>query len=98
MKKKSEEEDGGDLQVDEKVEERRSPVRIPAPCRPSKQEIEEHELTHTPFRPWCRCCVKGRANKKPSCEEEQGGEKDGEWSGKDGNGLFLHEQGRGGGK
>ena len=52
-------------QLCEEGEEGRSPVRMPAPCRPSKQEIEEHELTHTPFRSWCKFCVKGRANNNP---------------------------------
>ena len=22
--------------------------------------VEQHELTHIPFRPWCRACVRGR--------------------------------------
>ena len=26
----------------------------------SDKEREEHELTHTPFRAWCPCCVTGR--------------------------------------
>ena len=28
---------------------------------PSASEIEEHRLTHHPFRSWCRECVEGRA-------------------------------------
>ena len=42
-------------------EEGRTPVRMATPCRPSKQEREEHDLTHTPFRAWCKYCVMGRA-------------------------------------
>jgi hypothetical protein len=30
------------------------------PCLPTKSEIEEHRLTHLPFRNWCPFCVKGR--------------------------------------
>jgi len=30
------------------------------PCLPTKSEIEEHRLTHLPFRSWCPFCVKGR--------------------------------------
>ena len=32
---------------------------------PSKLEVEEHELTHLPFRNWCRHCVRGRGNEFP---------------------------------
>ena len=28
---------------------------------PSEQEIEEHVATHMPFKPWCPCCVAGKA-------------------------------------
>ena len=30
--------------------------------RPSKEEIEVHELTHFPFKNWCEICVKAKAN------------------------------------
>jgi len=30
------------------------------PKMPSKVEVEAHEMTHLPFRSWCRHCVKGR--------------------------------------
>ena len=29
--------------------------------RPSKREMEEHMLTHIPFRTWCPHCVRGKA-------------------------------------
>ena len=29
------------------------------PTLPSQEEIDLHELTHLPFRNWCRHCVKG---------------------------------------
>ena len=34
-------------------------VRIPKP--PSAQAIQEHQLTHTPFREWCTHCIAGKA-------------------------------------
>jgi len=43
-------------------EEGRAAARSPKVYKPSKEEIEEHRKTHCPFRSWCRCCVKGRAN------------------------------------
>ena len=27
---------------------------------PTKAEREEHDVSHVPYRPWCRCCVMGR--------------------------------------
>ncbi len=39
---------------------KRIPVRIPNPLQPSQEEIDEHELTHLPFRSWCRHCVRGK--------------------------------------
>ena len=32
----------------------------PSPVMPSAAEVEEHNLTHTPYRSWCDCCVQGR--------------------------------------
>ena len=32
-----------------------------APARPSRAEIEAHEVSHLPFWDWCACCVRGRA-------------------------------------
>ena len=30
------------------------------PLRPSQREVDAHELTHLPFRNWCRHCMRGR--------------------------------------
>ena len=32
----------------------------PAPKQPSQQEIQEHNLTHMPYRSWCPICVQGK--------------------------------------
>ena len=32
--------------------------------QPSRKEIEEHMLTHIPFRSWCPHCVRGKARAK----------------------------------
>ena len=32
--------------------------------QPSKREVEEHMLTHIPYRPWCPYCVRGKARAK----------------------------------
>ena len=34
---------------------------LPVPRQPSQHEREEHELTHLPFRAWCKTCVAAKA-------------------------------------
>ncbi len=34
--------------------------RARAPVTPSAQEVLEHDVTHIPYRNWCRHCVEGR--------------------------------------
>jgi hypothetical protein len=31
-----------------------------APMQPTKKMIEDHEVSHLPFRNWCATCVRGR--------------------------------------
>ena len=31
-----------------------------SPVKPSREEVETHNLTHLPYRNWCRHCVRGR--------------------------------------
>ena len=38
---------------------------------PTRTEIEEHHLTHLPFRSWCHHCVRGRGKELP---HKRGGE------------------------
>ena len=38
----------------------RVPVKTQDPRLPSPQEIEEHSLTHLPYRSWCCHCVRGK--------------------------------------
>ena len=51
----------------------REVVRKHDPRQPSQQEKEEHEMTHLPFRRWCRRCIMGRGREedcRKSMEEE----------------------------
>ena len=41
------------------------PKAIWTPKRPTVKEVEEHNLTHLPFRNWCIFCVKGKAKDDP---------------------------------
>ena len=43
------------------AEQETEPLRsAPAPERPPAAEIEEHRITHTPYRAWCDGCRRGR--------------------------------------
>ncbi len=49
---------GEDVQAEEEIE----PVTVaPSPMRPSAPLVEEHRITHVPYRCWCRECVEGKA-------------------------------------
>jgi len=41
------------------------------PKLPSKEEVNAHEMTHLPFRNWCRHCVKGRGVETPHRKSER---------------------------
>ena len=56
---------GQAVPVGDFVANERQPERAPQPYRlpkaPSKTEVQNHELTHLPFQPWCRQCVESYA-------------------------------------
>ncbi len=52
-------------------EEGRRPRVLKDVVRVSKKEREEHEATHTPYRPWCRHCVRARARNEPHCKRKK---------------------------
>ena len=60
-------------EVDEEVRKPRPAVR---PYTPTKAEVYEHEVTHLPYRTWCKHCVRGRGVSTPhrqgSREEKMG--------------------------
>ena len=74
---RTEEEDaaeiGGDSlsQATEGEEEGSKAKGMHAPRVVSKEEREEHERTHIPYRSWCRACVKGRKRKKPHMKKSR---------------------------
>ena len=40
---------------------------LPQPRLPSRQEVQEHELTHIPYRSWCVHCVRGAGRSDAHC-------------------------------
>ena len=35
-------------------------VKMNDPAMPSEEERRDHEMTHLPYRSWCRHCIRGR--------------------------------------
>jgi len=48
------------LNVDENGEEAEPVKRATDPGAPTTAQVEEHRMTHIPFRSWCKWCVLGR--------------------------------------
>ncbi len=40
---------------EEEEEEGQEPKVVKDPGSPTRDEIDQHNVTHTPFRPWCTC-------------------------------------------
>ena len=53
---------------DEHEKQAVSPPLIKAPQQPTREEWEQHQTTHTPYKSWCPHCVAARAvrRKHPS--------------------------------
>ena len=53
------------IECDDKAEDDPEEVQdskvAPSPSLPSKAEVEEHRITHLPFRSWCKECIMGKA-------------------------------------
>ena len=58
-------------QVDDELVEVEDTFELCQPCvasspyAPSRQERAEHNVTHCPFRSWCKHCVEGKAKNSP---------------------------------
>ena len=71
-----EEEDFHEIVCEEKEsEEARAPEVLRDPGAPTLQEVEEHNITHMPFRSWCPRCVTGKAQERPHRKQETQGHK-----------------------
>ena len=52
----------------------RKPKKINDPRQPTEEERRQHEMTHLPYRSWCRHCVKGRGKNAPHKKQDDEGE------------------------
>ncbi len=41
------------------------------PGSPSKEEVNQHNCTHMPFRPWCEVCVESRGREDPHFQKRK---------------------------
>ena len=49
------------IEGDDLEEEVQPTKTAPSPQLPSAEEVEEHRISHLPFRNWCRECIEGKA-------------------------------------
>ena len=49
----------------------RKTVNVNSPYKPSEAEVDDHYLTHLPYRSWCRHCIRGRG--KETSHQQQAG-------------------------
>ena len=70
-RKRKEEEGAG-----EEDEEGHRPRHKIVSDKPSQKEIDEHMITHIPFRDWCPHCVRGKSKSTPHRKRQEGGEEE----------------------
>ena len=65
---------GGDpvRETEESETEARQAKAATIPARPSQKEVDNHMLTHLPYRAWCPHCVRGKAKGKPHPRDKDG--------------------------
>ena len=57
-----------DAEVDEEM---RKPKPAARPYTPTRAEVYEHEVTHLPYRSWCKHCVYGRGVSSPHVKPDK---------------------------
>ena len=72
----ADQEDFAEIMCEEpETEEARAPEVLRDPGAPTEKEVEEHNVTHLPFRTWCPHCVAGKAQDRPHREVKDQDEK-----------------------
>ena len=67
MPEMEEEEDEAGQGQEEKEDTREEAMRcqvVRDPGEPSQRERDEHDVTHLPFRSWCRICLEAKGKEK----------------------------------
>jgi hypothetical protein len=59
------------LEADDEVQKGiRKIAKLGEPREPTAEERKEHEMTHLPYRNWCRHCVRGRGKEAAHCRQD----------------------------
>ncbi len=54
-------EDDEEIEIGSEPNDDVEPMKVaPSPQMPSAAEVEEHRVSHLPFRSWCRECMEGK--------------------------------------
>ena len=56
--------------VQESEAGKRETIRLQTPYKPSQEEVDDHDLTHLPYRSWCRHCIRGRGTETSHFAQE----------------------------
>ena len=48
----------------------RNPRKLLDPKLPTKKDVDEHNLTHLPYRNWCQYCVEGKGKMAPRFKQQ----------------------------
>jgi hypothetical protein len=62
-----------ELEAEEVQRGSRKMTKLNDPKEPSAEERRIHEMTHLPFRSWCRHCVRGRGKEAAHRTQPKGG-------------------------
>ena len=55
-----------EVNIEEELDAETAPPRIaPDPGQPSRKQMAEHRIIHSPYRIWCKFCVMGRGRETP---------------------------------
>ena len=55
--------DNGEIGAEEQEDEHQKARASASPDLPNRREVEDHNLTHIPFRSWCNHSLKGRGRR-----------------------------------
>ena len=58
--------------MNEPCMEARVPRTAFDPLLPSAKEVAEHNITHLPYRRWCKVCCEARGREDPHSRDQQG--------------------------
>ena len=76
QEERGEREESGTEGEGEKEEEGHRPKYRIVSDKPSQREVDEHMVTHVPFRDWCPHCVRGKSKSTPHRRRKEGGEEE----------------------